>query len=59
MQLLLKILSGIANNGNPEQTAVCLGLHYLHIPFCQEPWCTKFLDIYCSPEKDLKNAVFN
>ena len=25
-----------------------LGLHYLHVPFCQTLWCTKFKDIYHS-----------
>ena len=47
MQLFLKVLSGMANNEDPDQTAVLqeqsdLGLHYLHMPFCQEDWCMKF-----------------
>ena len=32
MQLFLTILSGMANNVDPDQTA--LGLHCLHMPFC-------------------------
>ena len=42
MQLSLKILSGMANSVDPEQTAPDLSLHCLHIPFCQKRWYTKF-----------------
>ena len=41
-----KILSGMANSVDPDQTAPDLGLHCLHMPFCWELWCTKFYDIY-------------
>ena len=39
-QLFLKIISGIVNSIDPDQTD--LGLHCLHMPFCQKHWCTKF-----------------
>ena len=46
MQSFLKILSGMANSVDPDQTAPeeqsDLGLHYLHMPFSQKPWCIKF-----------------
>ena len=39
MQMFLKILSGMANSVDPDQTATKeqsdLGLHCLHIPVCQ------------------------
>ena len=41
MQLFLEILSGMANIIDPDQTAPKgksdLGLHCLHMPFCQKP----------------------
>ena len=52
MQLFLKILSGMAKIVDPDQTAPSecirsnLGLHCLHMPFCQKLLCTKILDIY-------------
>ena len=47
MQLFLKILSGMANSVDPDQTAPFdLGLHHLHMSFCQTLWCLKFWDIY-------------
>ena len=42
MQLFLKILSGIANSVDRNQEQSDLGLHCLHIPFCQTLSCTKF-----------------
>ena len=42
MQLCLKIFNGMANNVDPDQTGALLqeqsdlGLHCLHIPFCQK-----------------------
>ena len=36
MQLLLKILSGMANSVDLDQTAPDLGLHCLHKPFLPE-----------------------
>ena len=43
MNLFLKILSGMANSVDPDQTAPSdLGLHCLHMPFCQKLWCSKF-----------------
>ena len=41
MQLLLKILSDMANSVDPDQTAPDLGLHCLHMPFCLTLWCMK------------------
>ena len=42
----LKMLSGTANSVKPHQTspsgAVCLGLHCLHMSFCQSLRCLKF-----------------
>ena len=39
----LKILSGMGNSVDPDQTAQSdLGLHCLHIPFCQILWCMRF-----------------
>ena len=39
MQVFLKILSGMANSVDPDQTAPSeqsdLGLHCLHMSFCQ------------------------
>ena len=50
MQFFLKILSGMANSVDLDQTAPKeqsdLGLHCLHMPFCQTLLCTKFQDIY-------------
>ena len=47
MQLSLKMLSRIANSVDPDQTAPLeqsdLGLHCLHMPFCQTFRCSKFL----------------
>ena len=47
MQLFLKIFSGMANSVDPDQTALKeqsdLGLHSLHMSFCQKLWCMKFL----------------
>ena len=44
MQLFLKILSGMTNSVDPDQAAPKklsdLGLHCLHMPFCQQLWCT-------------------
>ena len=40
-----KILIGMANNVDPDQTAQeqsHLGLHCLHILLCQTLWCSKF-----------------
>ena len=42
-----KILSGMANSVDPDQTAPLqeqsdLGLHCLHMPICQQLWCTNF-----------------
>ena len=49
MQLFLKILSGMANSVDPDQTAPSdLGLHCLHIPICQKLMCTNYFDIYHS-----------
>ena len=52
MQLFPKILSGMANSveidqtapsgADPDQTAPDLGLYCLHISFCQKLWCSKF-----------------
>ena len=45
MQLSLKILSGMANSVDPDQAAPQqsdLGLHCLHMPFCQKLLCSKF-----------------
>ena len=46
MQSFPKILSGRANSVDPDQTAPKeqsdLGLHCLHISFCQKLSCTKF-----------------
>ena len=36
MQLFLKILSGMANSVDPDQTAPNLGLHCLHMPFVRK-----------------------
>ena len=44
MQLFLKILSGKENSVDPDQSD--LGLHSLHMSFCQRHWCSKFKDIY-------------
>ena len=51
MGLLFKMLSGMANSVDLDQTAPLqsdLGLHCLHMPFCQKLWCLKFWDIYHS-----------
>ena len=42
--VVTKIHSGMANNVDPDQTKeqTDLGLHYLHMPFGQKLWCTKF-----------------
>ena len=42
MQLFLKVLTGMDNNADPDQTD--LGLHCLHMQFCQiqKCQCTKF-----------------
>ena len=51
MQLFLKILSGKSNSVNPDQTAPPqsdLGLHCLHMSFCQTVRCSQFQDIYHS-----------
>ena len=46
MQLFLKLLSGMANSIDPDQTtpsgAIWSGLHCLHMPFCQKFWNAKF-----------------
>ena len=46
MQLFLKILSAVSNSVDPDQTAPekqsDLGLHCLHMSFCQKLWCSKF-----------------
>ena len=56
MPLFLKILSGMANSIDPDQTAPSgmanridhvqeqsdLSLYCLHMIFCQQLWCTKF-----------------
>ena len=46
LQSFLKILSGLANCVDPDQTAPLeqsdLGLHCLHMPFCQKLLCSKF-----------------
>ena len=67
MQLFLKILNGMANRVDPDQTAPegqrfnsqeglkeqsDLGLHCLPMPFCQTIWCSKFWDIYSSKVSD-------
>ena len=36
MKLFTKILSGMSNSVDPDQTAPDLGLHYLHMPFSQK-----------------------
>ena len=42
MQLFHIILSRMANSVDPDQTAPSdLGLHCLHIAFCQEIWCSE------------------
>ena len=41
MQQFLKIISEMANNADPDQTASDLGL-CLHMPFCQKLWCKTF-----------------
>ena len=41
MQLFLKILSGMTNSVDPDQTAHSGA-------FCQTLWCSKYYDIYCS-----------
>ena len=38
----LKILSGMVNSVDPVQEQSDLGLHYLHMPFCQTLRCTNF-----------------
>ena len=52
MQVCLKILSVMANSVDPNQTAPKeqsdLGLHCLHMPFCQTLCCTKFQNICLS-----------
>ena len=42
--VVFKIHSGMANSVDPNQTREQsdLGLHCLHIQFCQTLWCTKF-----------------
>ena len=42
MHPLLKILSGMANSVDPDQTAPEGGLHCLRMSFCQTLWCSKF-----------------
>ena len=46
MQLFLKMLTGMANSVDPDQTAPLeqsdLGLHCLHMPFIQTLWRSKF-----------------
>ena len=46
MQLFHKLLNGMANSVDPDQTAPeeqsDLGLHCLHMLFCQTHWCAKF-----------------
>ena len=46
----LKMFSGMAKSVDPDQTAPKeqsdLGLHCLHMPFCQTLRCSKFWDIY-------------
>ena len=46
MHLFLKILSGMANSVDPDQTAPeeqsDQGLHHLHMPFCQKLLFSKF-----------------
>ena len=42
MQFFLKILSGMVNSVDPDQEKSDLGLHCLHMPFCQTFLCTKF-----------------
>ena len=50
VQLFLKMISGMANSVDPDQTApsgaVWSGLHCLHMPFCQKLWCTKFVKTF-------------
>ena len=41
MQLFLKTLQGITNSVDNDQQSN-LGLHCLHMAFCQKLWCTKF-----------------
>ena len=44
------MLSGKTNSLDPDQTVQKqsdLGLHCLHMLFCQKLWCMKFKDIYC------------
>ena len=49
MQLFLKILSGIGNSVDPDQTLLqrrsYLGLYCLHILFCQKLWFRNFRTI--------------
>ena len=35
-----------------------LGLHYLHMPFCQKLWSTKFQDIYLNPYDAMPTSNF-
>ena len=46
MQMSLKMLIGMANSVDPDQTAPKeqsdQGLHCLHMPICQTPRCSKF-----------------
>ena len=43
MHLSLKMLSGKANSEDPDlKEQSDLGLHGLHMAFCQKLWCSKF-----------------
>ena len=47
MQLFLKILGGMANIADPDvKEQSDLGVHCLHMRFCQKLWCIEFFDIY-------------
>ena len=52
MHLSLKVLSGMANSEDPDQTAPKeqsdLDMHCLHMAFCQKLLCLKFKTIYCN-----------
>ena len=47
VQLFPKLLGKMTNSGDPDKTAPSgpsdLGLHCLHMLFCQKHWCTKHL----------------
>ena len=50
MQLSPKILSGMSNSVDSDQTAPSdPGLHCLHMPLCQTLWCMEFEDIHHKP----------